>query len=274
MVDWPKGAWSHSHWSSVRKCTRLAHLKYDLNLTPVGPAAPALQIGSYFHKALEAVGRNAMHGYETSRATWVSAMQEANMAAEDVDARLDGMRLVGAYSQHYGHENAGYGPGVEIHGVELVLTGGDLHAAIGGFAAIADAWVEDLDGHMLYEHKTAARMPSGSPEDQVRHLKSRPQYPALAFCFRATHGFIPRVCHNLVTKTKTVGLRRNIIEFTDMELDDWAASQRELEPLAQLNFQNRDACAPTFGPACDFFHYCHGTEEEREQLYQIRVREH
>lgn len=278
--DWPKGAWSHSRWQTLRRCPKAHHLKYVERIYPIGEKPEALLIGSMFHFGMEVITDLARRGSQTTPLEWSdAAKQAAALTRKEVERQgrvfdpktiLEGFRLLAVYPKIWGYENAGFGKHT-IHASEMVLKGGDLHAALGGFASIADA-VTEFNGQLyVWEHKTAGRMPSGDSEaDKIRDLKSRPQYAALAFCAREHYGKLPIVVHSVTTKTKVVGSARFDIHFTHEELDQWAAEQQELESMVNLKCANRDACAPPVGFRCDYFNHCHGSDEQREKLYAAK----
>jgi len=265
--DFPKGAWSHSRWSELRRCPRAYDLKYNQKIYQLGPTPLALEIGIAFHKGLEHVGEIASWGAETSVSDWEEASKKARGVVKDPAAGLEATRLLGAYRLKYGSANAGYGD-AKVLAVEEVLLGGKLHERIGGFAAIADGVVEEPDGTIvLFEHKTSGRAFSGTLEELSKDLKVGSQACGLAYCGRERWGKTPVVVRNVVTKTKLVGFQRIRMTFTDEELDVWARDQEELEGMIGLKCANRDACDPPVGFRCGFFQHCWGTNEDRETLY-------
>jgi hypothetical protein len=235
--------------------------------TSGGPRA----IGKYVHDVLECVGSAWLREEFCSDAVYEQAAAEASAQCEDPLALVEGARLIAAYRLRYGDEVAGW-MGYELTGVERVLPAANLHTKLGGFASIADVVVRDDAGVWVCERKTAGRMPSGTEDLIVRGLRTWPQLLALGYCARDAYGDeYAGIVYDLITKTKQVGFLRLRIPRQDAELDAWAANQQSLEQLVGLDCQNLDACDPTVGFRCDYFDYCHGTEQDRETLYQIRL---
>jgi hypothetical protein len=267
--SWPEGAWSPSQFETLRRCPRAHKLRYREKLALIEPPAPAREIGIMFHRVLESVGNAALRGEPTDKELWGLATVAARDKCALPASGLEGTRLVAAYRQRYGDDNAGYGD-YKVRAVETTLFGGELHADLGGFASIGDAVVEDADGPIIFEHKTAGRMMSGEDADVIAQLKVGSQACALTYCYYETFGEIPRFVRNVVTKTRTPDLKRYMLTFNKGDLDRWAEEQRALEVLAPMDFCNRDACAPVVGFRCDFFDYCHGTDEQRATLFGPR----
>jgi hypothetical protein len=287
--NWPDGAWSHSRFATLRKCPRSHRLKYVDHVYPAGPASEALQTGSFFHDTLEKVGEAYLNGDVSPDSPQVfvddvydNALAYAKGNCRNSDALITGSRLVAAYRNRYGDALAGWS-GYELRGVETVLKARELHADIGGYAAIADVHLGDMQTgkHILVETKTAGRMPFGSstPEERAyRSLRLRSQLLSLAYCGRDEFGAIPDVVYNLITKTKATNFwRPERISFTSSELDAWADNQRALEALIPLDCQNLDACdGPTTTWPCDYLNYCFPNKNDdgggTAVLYQIGVK--
>ena len=268
--DWPKGAWSHTQWSELRRCQRAHNLHYKQRIYRLGPTPLALEIGTAFHKGMEHVGEIASWGAETALEDWEEASRKARQIVKDPAAGIEATRLLGSYHREYGVTNGGHGKN-KILAVEEVLLGGNLHKDIGGYAAIADAVIEEPDGTIvLYEYKTAGRMPSGTLEELEVELKVGSQACSLAYCGRLKWGKPPVVVRDITTKTNKVGHKRIRMTFTDAELDRWEQDQIDLEQLNGLTCANRDACDPPTGYRCNYFDYCWGSEEAREKMYVKR----
>lgn len=263
---WPKGAWSHSQWETLRRCPKAHKLKHREKLYRVGFKPLALEIGTCFHDALETLGEMAIWG-PTNFQDWDDAVKAARQRCKDPGAGLEATRLIAEYRRFYGYENAGYGDH-EVEAVEEVLLCGDLHKDIGGMAAIADAVTLFQKDRFIWEHKTAGKKSSGTVEEICQSLKVGSQACVLAYAGREKWGTIPTIIRNVTIKTKNVAFERFALTFTDDDLDRWAEDQRELEEMVGLSCANRDACAPTMGYRCGYFEYCHGTDEERELLYR------
>lgn len=271
--DWPKGAWSHSKFSELRRCTRAFHLKYDQKLTRAGFRPAALEIGDIFHTALENIGNFSLREKfrDLTVDDWEEACRQARLSVKaDPRSGVEATRLVGAYRTHYDVQNAGFGDKHTLLGCEKVFLAKELHASLGGFASKADALTRDDDGFQwVWEHKTGGRMPSGTTDEIIRDVRSRPQMKALAFCARDTLGEPVGVMHNLTTKTRMPDFLRIPLVYSEDELSSWAENQTKLEALIPLDIQNCDACAPPVGFRCQFFEHCWGTDEEKELLYKI-----
>lgn len=257
---WPRGAMSHSQWAELRRCPKAHHLKYGERLYRVGTKPQPLVIGDCFHRGLELVGLEAAAGRQTPSHVWDDAARLARAECESQTAGLEATRLLAAYAKHYGYENAGYGVDVDVLGVEDVLTGGDLHEAHGGYAAIADAVIEDAFGLWIVETKTAARMPSGTEEELQRAIAMQDQVIGLAYCgAKRWPDRRPGILRNVVTKTNSVGFLRVPVRISDEALENWERDQLDAERLIGLTCANRDACAPVMGFPCQYFEHCHGT---------------
>jgi hypothetical protein len=258
--NWPKGAWSHSRWAELRRCPKAHDLRYNQRLYRIGQRPEALEIGSCFHRACELIGLDVLAGHDThDTALWDEAIRIARSECKSPGAGLQATRLWGAYQKRWGHANAGYG-NATLLAVETVLTGGDLHSAVGGYAAIADAAIEDERGIWIVETKTAARKPSGSDEEIERDIAMQDQVLGLTYCARLKWGDrVQGVLRNIVVKTSLVSFMRPFVEISNEAIDNWLRDQREAEQMVGLTCANRDACAPPMGFRCDYFDYCHAS---------------
>lgn len=272
-AGWPDGAWSHSQFATLRRCPKAHKLRYKRRLQLVGgEKSDALLIGSGFHRGRELVTLEALRGAETDRAVWDSAVAVASAECPSGPAAVEVVRLLRAYQLKYGCDNAGYGHEYEVAGAEQVFTAGDLHASIGGFASIADAHlIRNIDGrHVLVEAKTAGRSPSGTIEHMAAERRTWSQTLSLAYCGWQELGEIPLILYDIVVKNTKPVFFRVPVEVTEADLLRWRAEQEELEQLVPLSCANRDACAPPVGFRCEFFDYCHGSDEDRNAKYEIR----
>lgn len=279
--DWPEGAWSTSQKSLLRRCPKAHKLRYQHGLVPRAVASDALLIGTGFHRVRELVTLEALRGGETTDSVWQHAIETARAECPSGPASLEITRLARAYMQKYGTANAGYGENFIVEGSEKVLLGGGLHREHGGFAAIADAVLFDASsecavkfGYMrrwLVETKTAGRTPPGTVDELAAERRTWDQCLSLAYCGWKTYGEIPGVLYDIVVKNKTVAFLRVPVLVTEAELLTWEAEQVESEQLFGLSCANRDACAPPVGFGCDYFKFCHGTDEDREQHYTLRT---
>lgn len=269
--DWPEGAWSTSQKSLLHRCPKAHKLRYQHGLVTRSAPSDALLIGTGFHRARELVTLEVLRGGETTEECWQQAIETARAECSSGPASLEITRLVRAYMQRYGLENAGYGSLV-VEGAEKVLLGGNLHAAYGGFGAIADAvLVDDAGVRWLAETKTAGRTPSGTIDELAAERRTWDQCLSLAYCGWKTYGDAPGVLYDIVVKNKTPVFLRVPVLVTEAELLKWEAEQIEGEQMFGLSCANRDACAPPVGFRCDYFEFCHGTDEDREQLYTLRT---
>ncbi len=273
--DWPRGYWSHSRFSELRRCPKSHDLRYNQKVYPKGSRPDALEIGGYVHDVCEYVGKQCLSGFEPTDYVWQEAEAQARDGLQNPKNMIDGARLISAYRMQYGDEQAGWPPDeYELIGVEEVFKARELHQSIGGFASKADVTLRQYGSGRLVvaERKTGARKPSGSMEEIVESLRSRPQLMALAFCARDHYGELPLIIHDLITKTKTVEFYRIEVEVTDADLDRWAREQVELEQMIPLTCANRDACDPPVGFRCQYFKFCHGTDQDRQALYEIKTK--
>lgn len=272
--DWPEGAWSTSQKSLLRRCPKAHKLRYQHGLVAKGYANDALLIGTGFHRVRELVCLEVLRGGETTDDVWQAAIETARAECPSGPVSLEITRLARAYMQRYGTDNAGYGENFIVEGSEKVLLGGGLHAAYGGFAAIADAVLltaDDEARRWLVETKTAGRTPAGTIDELAAERRTWDQCLTLAYCGWKTYGEIPGVLYDIVVKNKSPVFLRVPVLVTEAELLKWEAEQIEGEQLFGLSCANRDACAPPVGFRCDYFEFCHGTDEDREQLYTLRV---
>lgn len=267
--NWPAGAWSHTQFAELRRCPRAHKLKYRDKLSLIGVTPKALEVGSGFHTVLEIVGERRLRDGVVHVNDWDQALMAARARLQDPSAGIEITRLVGAYRLKYGHENAGYPSDHILQGVEETLLGGELHKDIGGFAAIADGVTHDASGELyIWEHKTAARLPSyDTKEELIEELKVGSQAMSLAYCGWKRYSRIPKVVRNITTKTRVVDFLRVELSFSQDELLKWEEEQRSLEQLVPLDCANRDACAPPTGFKCQFFKWCHGSEEDKSTYY-------
>ena len=270
--DWPEGAWSTSQKSLLRRCPKAHKLRYQHGLVTREMPSDALLIGTGFHRVRELVCLESLRGGETTDDVWQQAIETARAECASGPASIEITRLARAYMQKYGLENAGYGEDFIVEGSERVLLGGDLHRAHGGFAAIADAVLRDACAMpWLVETKTAGRTPPGTIVELAEERRTWDQCLSLAYCGWKTYGEIPGVLYDIVVKNKTPVFIRVPVVLSEAELLKWEAEQIEGEQMFGLSCVNRDACAPPVGFGCDYFKFCHGTDEDREQLYTLRA---
>lgn len=274
--NWPVGAWSYTQSSELARCNRAHTLRYVRGVSLLANKPLPLSVGDYGHKVLEYVGRECLRGSPADDHAYEEGARQAQMSIDDLDAIIEGTRLIGAYRMRYGDELAGW-DGWDLVDVERTFRAKDLHASIGGYAQIADVVLRDPgDGKLcIAERKFLARRPNGidkDPERVIRGLRTRPQLLGLAFCARDELGEVADIIYDVIVKTRVVGFERIRVPIDNELLDRWGEDQHKREKLIGLDIPNWDQCDPPYGFPCWAFDWCHGTTADRVILYQIKKR--
>lgn len=267
-----------SRWGEYRRCPRAHHLRYVeglrtkrlLNGFDVREGPDYFVLGNVLHSSLAYAAMGVIEGFDWDLSTLWDAMEERKLfdaTPEQREAFAEGKRLVHCYFKKWGPDNAGYGPGVEVLEVEHFVRSRKL---IEPYTGRADVLL-DVEGKLIIgDHKTRANMPRDDDEVLARFWRTKPQFLGLAFCVREIEGETPGFLVNVISKTTIPDFRRVMWFYTDEELDRWADEHDDsLRRGLDQKWMNYRECAPDIGAKCWAFAWCHGTDEEREKLYQI-----
>lgn len=283
-----------SRWAEYRRCQRAHHLRYHLRVHPaamtpeleVDPEGPDstdhFDVGIICHAILAYMQLGVMAS-EPSPRRWEDVLD----AAPESLARDEATRLMTAYWAHYGTENAGWPEGVRIIAVEQFFESqfGPLP-----YTARADSILEFPSGEIVVvDHKTRAQAFGRDRDRFARGQATRGQFLGLSWLVRRalldskqaesdmcredkryTDASIdtPSIWLNAIIKTKIVKFDRLMLPITRDAVDQWSTWQRLYSELGlDSSLPNPDACAPAMGQRCQYFTWCHGTDDERARHY-------
>lgn len=297
-------AFGASRYGEWRRCRKAHHLRYHLHVesTPIEddpvevderPSTSYFTVGRIVHSAHQWMREGAMVGEVRD---WRAVLDiAAERYADDLQAVYEAERLVHAYYALWGTDNAGFPEGTKILAVEHELTAPEGHP-IAPYTARADAIVELASGEVvIVDDKTRSQ---AFPKDRAMYARgaaTRPQFAGLSWLLReasrrgmvwqgtARHGEVGLgsladdpcpVWINAIVKTKVVKVDRVMVPMTHDLLDAWAVAQAHdgAEMRAGGDAPNWSACAPEIGSRCQYFTWCHGTDEERKKHFRIAER--
>jgi hypothetical protein len=267
-------AYGSSKWSELARCTEAHHLYYNDGLVPLGNRPDHFGIGSLFHaaQAWQLAGQGVWSDvveYCKSQMTFA-----ADGSVFDREVIEESERLLQCYYAHWG-EDGGWGNASDsrVLAVEYEMVG-----KVGGmfYSAKADHIRKHYDEIVVVDTKTSGRKPSGVTlvgsglvglDEYARELATRPQFLGLSWItgeiFNA--GKPVSLIDDLVIKTKVPSFARVRIDFTEEMIKTWQ-KQHELL-LQEPRRMNLHQCAPGFTRRCDYFDWCHGTDEMRANWY-------
>lgn len=256
--------WGSSRWAEIRRCPRAHKLSVIDNIRPAALSMP-LAVGIAVHQVLAYAGLLAVHGEPMSETELVECLDAGEIKGP---ARAEAFRLLRAYFNRYGTAEAGFAPGYRVVDVEV-----PMRADIGGvpYTARIDVVLEQRGLLTPCDHKTRGH---AVPFDVLGAWSTKPQFLGQAYLARETLG--PRwsgeILINAIVKTKVPGFSRVPLRLAPERIDGWAREHSLMAPgllaLAEIGCANFESCAPEVGMRCQFFEYCHGSDRDRETLYQ------
>jgi hypothetical protein len=286
--------WGASRYGEWRRCRKAHHLRYHLGLveTPIEddpideddrPRRSYFATGRIVHGVHRWMREGAMLGESRE---WRAALDVTPELGFDLECVYEAERLVHAYYALWGTDNAGFPEGTKILAVEHEMCAPE-RSPIAPYTARADAIVELASGEIvIVDDKTRAQ---AFPKDRAQYARgaaTRPQFLGLSWLLRAqesyegTRRYRPSgvqlnapVWINAIIKTKIVKVDRIMVPFTHAALDQWALAQAA-DAAAVRGEQdapaNYSACAPEIGSRCQYFTWCHGTDEERAKHFTVK----
>jgi hypothetical protein len=265
--------WGSSRFACWRTCPRAHQLRYHEGVRPK-EAADYFSIGILLHAVMAYAARGHVWRELIAYLTTLDNI--------DLGHVYEVERLEEGYFAHYGDENCGFPDNVEIVDVEVEMAG-----ELGGlpYTGRADLVIRAADQLVIVDHKTRGRKVPDDRDEYRRDLLTRPQLLGLSwlawqyYSKRDHRGHPldapPAVMLNEIVKTKVPQFGRTTITPTERQLRDWAAnhsievmrSRQELADGGETGLRRLDACAPVIGSRCQFFDWCHGSEETRQLHY-------
>lgn len=278
--------WGSSRWSEFRRCQKAHYLRYELGVERK-PAEPQdddddrntkidyFAVGQLTHACLEWTSLAAKDGTQASWKDIIATASNDNgeRKAFDVGVVYEVERLVSAYFSHYGEENGGWPEGVRVVDVEIELGEPPLQRR-------ADVILELPSGELVVgDTKTRAHAIPDARFRFIEDMQTNDQFLGLSFLAQKHYKLSepPAVWVNAIIKTKVPKFDRVLVPFDEEIVQRWRAEQEEWE--LEFNSAHADpgnhalanysSCAPPIGSRCTYFYYCHGSQEKREQYFQI-----
>lgn len=287
--------WGSSRWAEYRRCQRAHFLKYELGVTRRAPEPDDDEderntridyyaVGTLVHACLAYTSAAAMVGEIADYEDVIRAAgcQAGARPPFDIGVIYETERLLSAYFARYGRENGGWPEDVKVIGVEAHLGKAPLERR-------ADTILKLPSGEIVVaDTKTRAHAIPGTVFDKltgkkiagpdprfVEDMQTNDQFLGLSYLAQKEFGLEepPSVWVNAVIKTKIPHFDRVMIPYTDRMIDRWAGEQAVwLEAFIRNrnSLANYSACAPPIGSRCSYFYWCHGSDEKRESLFEIR----
>lgn len=259
--------WGSSRFAQHRRCQQAHDLRYRLK---VMPQARALHfgVGTLVHAGLRYTSEGVIAGEPQPR-DWRLLIDAASRRLEFTPEACDeASRLLHWYFDFWGQENAGWPEGVKIVACEREFSDSESFAL--PYTARADAILEYEGRIIVVDTKTRK---SSLPEDRAayaRKLATRPQFLGLSYLVMRELGLEapPDVWVNALCKLKVPKFGRVLVPFAHSAIDLWCDTQKQLaEAGLHGTLRNYDACAPEIGSECEYFEWCHGSDEARALHY-------
>lgn len=256
----------NSRWTAYHRCPREHYLRYREGLRLI-EQPDYFAIGNLLHAGLCYAALGVIDEFRWK----LSDLLEEAVARRlfTPEASLEGSRLLKSYFGYWGTDNAGYGDGVDVIEAEhLVSTNLSVP-----YTSRLDAVLEVKGDLVIVDHKTRASMPGDTDRQLARRWRTRPQFLGSAYALREIEGETPGFIVNVISKTMIPKFRRVAWRYRDDELDRWAEEFSDgLKNGTEETYMNYQSCAPDIGAPCWAFDWCHGTDEDRVRLYEIRRR--
>lgn len=259
--------WGSSRFACYRSCQRRHELRYALR---VMPQARALHfgVGTLVHAGLRYCSEGVIANEPQPR-DWMTLVNAASRRLEFTPEACDeASRLLHWYFDFWGQENAGWPEGVRVLSCEREFRDSTSFAL--PYTARADAILEYEGRIIVVDTKTRK---SSLPEDRAayaRKLATRPQFLGLSYLVMRELQLPepPDVWVNALCKLKVPKFGRVLVPFTHGAINRWCDTQKRLaEAGLHGTVMNYDACAPEIGSECEYFEWCHGSEESRALHY-------
>lgn len=275
--------WGSSRWGEFRRCQKAHWLRYELGLEHK-PAEPNdddddrntridyYAVGILTHACLQWTSAAAAEGKTADWKDVIAAAgnQVGDRAPFDVGVVYEVERLIGAYFAHYGTDNGGWPEGVKVVDVEIELGTSPLQRR-------ADVVLELPSGEIVVgDTKTRAHAIPDARFRFIEDMQVNDQFLGLSLLAQRHYKLEepPALWVNAIIKTKIPKFDRILIPYTQEIIDEWAIHQARWEAAMvvrpTVHLANYSACAPAIGSRCSYFYWCHGTEEKRNQYFQIK----
>lgn len=305
-------SFGHSRWEAFQNCETEHYLRHHARVRPkLRPRAP--DIGTVVHIGLAAQALAAMRNLDVQlwQEAIRTCHRPPDIIAEA--KRLLGGYFLQYGLENAGWGSDARIVGVEEYlaadltpqrGSTLrkaLSPRGDLYAPGPAhystrYDLIVEAVLPDADASgspelALVDHKTAAHRVIGDafgPEAEaaciaefVKYARVDPQFLGQCWLYRERTGRVVPVVVNVLSKTKVPEYTRVVLRFTASDIDAWAENQRRIEavrlPLMQdpayQPLKNYGSCKPPIGSPCWAFDWCHGTEADHTEYYDVVTEE-
>lgn len=263
-----------AYWGVYDTCPRKWQLQHKDKIVPLESLAQKryFGVGQLVHAVLRYVGEAMLGGYAVDYA-YVIDYAVANDIHDPGDA-FEVSRLMPHYFSRWGAANASYGTAT-LESVETLLewTYDDAAKPLlcpAVVSARADAFVTIGDERYIVDHKTTAQKLSDDFDMQCRH---RPQFLRMLSLARK-HGIaVDGIMVNSIVKTKEPKFDRRVIKIPNHYVDTWENNLIDTAHAMwhnETHVMNLGNCAPpgyAGGSTCEYRRYCHGTQEQRSELY-------
>ena len=134
---------SHSRINTFKQCPKLFDYKYNQNLVKIDGDSESLMLGKAFHRGIELGDVNKLEKELDENNDFLTENNETN--------KVIVLAMVEAFFNKYPHHNEG-----DVHHEVKIETTFGNH----DFIMFADAIIEEPDGIILREYKTASRIDS------------------------------------------------------------------------------------------------------------------
>lgn len=275
--------WGSTRWATLSECGQKYDLRYRRLILPL--ARPSyFGIGSLVHAGITYCESAVAAGLEPR--DWRDVMREAEAQAREAEAQgvlapfeieqiWEAERLLAAYDAQWGLSgaDAGWPSSLRIAATELHLDSSFSGIPLTG--RLDTLLITPEGDYIIVDTKTAAARVSLEPEKRAQWARgqaTRPQFLMLSYMLRALVGPGPEISFmvNRLSKARIPVAERIRIPITESAVAAWAENQ--LETAAEfargaVPIRNYSACAPAMGNQCEYFDYCHGSEESRERNF-------
>lgn len=260
---------------AYERCPREHWLRYMRGVESVRRPR-ALGTGSLVHAALAYARHGRMIGRDLS---WLSVVDVAGAMDPDLtpQQQAEAYRLLGAYELQYGHAS---GFPLDDHRVRVLGVEQAFEVDVGApvpFTGRADCVVDIAGTVIVIDTKTRGQKIPADRDEYARQLATRPQFPGLVAGVRQLYGldYNPPILLDAIIKTKVPRMDRLGIEVDPRQMERWRVGMRSTLQQIFVGSSGRNprltSCAPEIGSPCEFFQWCHGTDEERERNYRLRA---
>ena len=283
--------WGHSRYAEWHRCETAHHLRYHKKLKPIENDL-ALDIGSAVHIGMAA----GMLGYKYER----TDLEELALFAIESEprlqeeAKLDGARLLRHYIAFWGETAWNFGG--EVVAAEKYLEA-DVAAEVGkpGMFPPTSTRVDfivrvpwerggqPIPTWMWGDHKTRrSSCPGvkdpGTRAEFIRGLHTDDQFLRHSYCLWKLTGRLRPGVLNFFVKTKEPKFERIYIQHTEKQLRRWGANEGlrvrrysgDMDLPTDKPLMEYGECEPAMGKRCWAFNWCHGTQQMRDEQFEMR----